>query len=221
MDSAKLFRENLNRHFSRVGKALSSHKRLEILELLNQSSKNVDQLANLTGMSAANTSQHLQVLRGAGLVESSREGTHINYRLSGVLVWELVRKLRQVAETHLADVDRAVAQLRENQHILQEVDRQELAQLVTARKVIILDVRPADEYKTAHIQQAISIPLDQLEDHLDQLPVDQQIVAYCRGPYCLLASQAVAMLRSRGYKANELGEGLAEWHERGGRIETE
>lgn len=221
MDSAKLFRENLNRHFSRVGKALSSHKRLEILELLNQSSKNVDQLANLTGMSAANTSQHLQVLRGAGLVESSREGTHINYRLSGVLVWELVRKLRQVAETHLADVDRAVAQLRENQHILQEVDRQELAQLVTARKVIILDVRPADEYKTAHIHQAISIPLDQLEDHLDQLPVDQQIVAYCRGPYCLLASQAVAMLRSRGYKANELGEGLAEWHERGGRVENE
>lgn len=221
MDTLKQFRDSLNRHFSRVGKALSSHKRLEIIELLNQSPKSVDMLATSTNMSAANTSQHLQVLRGAGLVESSREGTHIIYRLSGVLVHELVQKLRQVAETHLADVDRAIAQLRENQHLLEEVDRGKLTELAFAGKVIILDVRPPDEFKAAHLPNAISIPLDQLAQHLDKLPIDQQIVAYCRGPYCLLAGQAVSLLRRKGYTANELGEGVAEWRQGGGQVESE
>lgn len=221
MDSATKFRDNLNRHFSRVGKALSSHKRLEILDLLNQCSKSVDVLAENTGMSSANTSQHLQVLRSAGLVESSREGTHIIYRLSGSLVYELVRKLRQVAETHLADVDRAIVQLRENQHVLEEVDREKLSRLASTGKVIVLDVRPTDEFRSSHLQHAISMPLDQLENHLDKLPTSQQIVAYCRGPYCLLAGQAVAFLRKKGYQANELGEGVAEWREAGGPVSTD
>ena len=221
MDSPSRFRDNLNAHFSRVGKALSSHKRLEILDLLNQSPKSVDTLAEYTGMSSANTSQHLQVLRGAGLVESSREGTHIIYRLSGSLVYELVRKLRQVAETHLADVDRAIAQLREHQHVLEELDRVRLSQLASEGKVIVLDVRPTEEYRSAHLPYAVSIPLDQLDQHLDELPSDLQIVAYCRGPYCFLAGQAVALLRKKGYQANALGEGVSEWRDSGGDIVSE
>jgi rhodanese-related sulfurtransferase/DNA-binding transcriptional ArsR family regulator len=215
MDSARQFRENLNRHFSRIGKALSSHKRLEILELLRQCPKSVDSLAESTEMTSANTSQHLQVLRSAGLVESSRSGTHIVYRLSGDLVWELVRSVRQVAETHLADVDRALAQLRENQHTLEGVDRAELARLANAGKVIVLDVRPKDEFEAAHLPHAISIPLDDLENSLGKIPKHQTVVAYCRGPYCLLASQAVSLLRKHGFTASQLGEGLVEWRERG------
>ncbi len=220
MDTVRQFRDTLNRNFSRIGKALSSHKRLELLELLHQCPKNVDALAANTEMSSANTSQHLQVLRAAGLVESSREGTHIFYRLSSELVWELVRTVRQVAETHLADVDRAIAQLRENQHSLEEVDRVKLAKLAAAGKVIVLDVRPSDEYEAAHLPYAISVPLDQLESFLNKLPADQKIVAYCRGPYCLLAGHAVKILRKHGFQANELGEGVAEWQERGLEVVT-
>lgn len=215
MESARQFRDNLNRHFSRIGKALSSHKRLEILELLRQCPKSVDVLAAGTEMTSANTSQHLQVLRSAGLVESSRSGTHIVYRLSGDLVWELVRTVRQVAETHLADVDRALAQLRENQHSLAGVDRAELSRLASAGKVIVLDVRPKDEFEAAHLPHAISIPLDELEHSLGKFPPHQTVVAYCRGPYCLLASQAVAFLRKHGFSASQLGEGLTEWRESG------
>lgn len=215
MDNPRQFRENLNRHFSQIGKALSSHKRLELLDLLRQAPKSVDVLAENTAMSAANTSQHLQVLRAAGLVESSRAGTRIVYKLSSELVWDLVRQMRQVAETHLAEVDRALARLREDQHSLLEVDRERLSTMASAGQVIILDVRPSDEFEAAHLPFAVSIPLDQLEDHLDRLPVEQKIVAYCRSPYCLLAGQAVRMLRRRGYQANELGVGVTEWRDEG------
>ncbi|MBK6910392.1 MAG: metalloregulator ArsR/SmtB family transcription factor [bacterium] len=220
MDTAYQFRDHLNREFARIGKALASHKRLEILELLHQCPKSVDTLADNTGMSPANTSQHLQILRGAGLVQSSRDGTYIIYRLTSELVYDLLRMLRQVAETHLAEVDRALQKLHENPQALEKVDRDQLADMVRAGKVILLDVRPADEYAAAHLPRAISIPLDQLELHLDRLPRDQQIVAYCRTPYCLISNMAVSLLRRKGFTAAVLGEGVSEWQEHGQDVES-
>ncbi|MBK8129756.1 MAG: metalloregulator ArsR/SmtB family transcription factor [bacterium] len=220
MDTAYQFRDHLNREFARIGKALASHKRLEILELLHQCPKSVDTLADNTGMSPANTSQHLQILRGAGLVQSSRDGTYIIYRLTSELVYDLLRMLRQVAETHLAEVDRALQKLHENPQALEKVDRDQLADMVRAGKVILLDVRPADEYAAAHLPREISIPLDQLELHLDRLPRDQQIVAYCRTPYCLISNMAVSLLRRKGFTAAVLGEGVSEWQEHGQDVES-
>jgi len=215
MDTEQQLRDYLNREFARIGKALASHKRLEILELLHQCPKSVDTLAENTGMSPANTSQHLQILRGAGLVQSSRDGTYIIYRLTSEGVYDLLRVLRQVAETHLAEVDRALQKLHENPHALEQVGRERLAEMVKNGKVILLDVRPADEYAAAHLPRAVSIPLDELEQHLDRLPRNQQIVAYCRTPYCIMSNVAVSLLRRKGFNAAVLGESVSEWQEHG------
>ncbi len=208
-------RDSLNAEFAKIGKALSSPKRLQIIELLHQCAKSVETLAENTQMTLANTSQHLQVLRAAGLVESDRKGTFMIYKLSGPLVHELISKVRQVAETHLAEVDRALAKLRENSAELENVDRAKLTKLAKAGKVIILDVRPADEYQAAHLPYAISIPLEKLEGHLDKLPREQQIVAYCRGTYCFLAGEALQVLKRKGYHVSLLREGVSEWKEHG------
>lgn len=208
-------RDNLNAEFAKIGKALSSPKRLQIIELLHQCPKSVDTLAENTQMTLANTSQHLQVLRGAGLVESDRNGTYMIYRLSGPLVHELISKVRQVAESHLAEVDRALAKLREESAELENVDRAKLTKLAKAGKVIVLDLRPTDEYQAAHLPYAISVPLETLEEHLDKLPQDQHIVAYCRGPYCLLASEAIRILKKKGYHVSQLRDGIGEWKEHG------
>ncbi|MBK6765686.1 MAG: metalloregulator ArsR/SmtB family transcription factor [bacterium] len=213
-------RESLNTEFAKIGKALSSPKRLQIIELLHQCSKSVDTLAENTQMTLANTSQHLQVLRAAGLVESSRSGTFIIYSLSGPLVHELISLVRQVAETHIAEVDRALAKLRDSGTDLENVDRVKLTKLAKSGKVIVLDVRPHDEYQAAHVPYAISVPLEKLEDYLDRLPRDQQIVAYCRGPYCLLAGEAIRILKKHGLHASQLREGVSEWQRQGQAVVT-
>ncbi len=191
-------RDNLSSEFSKIGRVLSSPKRIEIIELLFQCPKSVETLAENTGMSLANTSQHLQVLRGAGMVEAQRSGTYMIYQLASPLVHELVSMVRQVAETHLADVDRALAKIREGTTDLENIDRTQLMQRAKEGKVIVLDVRPQDEYNAAHLPFAVSIPLAKLEKQLATLPRDQQIVAYCRGPYCLLAGEAVRLLKHKG-----------------------
>jgi rhodanese-related sulfurtransferase/DNA-binding transcriptional ArsR family regulator len=211
MASIRDIKNTLNQQFAKIGHALSSPKRLELLELLHQCEKRVETLSENSGMSMANTSRHLQVLRGAGFVETRREGIHIIYRLADERVYELVRNVKRVAQSRLAEVERVLAGLAHDTDQFEVVDRSRLMKLARAGKIIVLDVRPKDEYAAAHIPHAISLPLDKLEDHLKKLSYHQRIVAYCRGPYCLLASEAVRVLRSKGFRATRLEEGLAEW----------
>ena len=213
--SLREVKDKLNAQFARIGHALSSPKRLEILELLHQCEKSVETLSEHSGMSIANTSRHLQVLKNAGLVETRREGIHIIYRLADEQVHELASNIKRVAESHLAEVERTLAGLAGDEDEIEVVERNKLMKLAKAGKIIVLDVRPADEYLAAHIPHAISVPLDKLKSHLNKLPHDQQIVAYCRGPYCLLAGEAVRILRSSGFRATRLGEGVAEWRAAG------
>jgi rhodanese-related sulfurtransferase len=209
--SVRDLKDKLNEQFARIGHALSSPKRLELLELLRQCEKSVETLVANSGMSVANTSRHLQVLRGAGLVETRRDGIYIIYRLADDQVYDLVSKMKRVAESRLAEVERVLAGLTDDQSDVEVMDRNKLMKLAKAGKVIVLDVRPEDEYLSGHIPHAISIPLDKLKSHLNKLPQDQQIVAYCRGPYCILSGEAVRILRSKGFAATRLGDGIAEW----------
>jgi DNA-binding transcriptional ArsR family regulator/rhodanese-related sulfurtransferase len=220
MTPIREIKDALNEQFAKIGHALSSPKRLELLELLNQCEKSVETLSSNTGMSIANTSRHLQVLRGAGLVESRREGNHIYYRLADDRVSALVGNLKHVAEARLGDIDRVLSSIETEPEQLENVDRRALMKLMHAGKITVLDVRPEDEYRAAHISEAISIPLDQLKNHLSKLPRDQKIVAYCRGPYCILASEAVRQLRSKGFQATRLGDGIAEWKAAGMPVAT-
>jgi rhodanese-related sulfurtransferase/predicted transcriptional regulator len=211
MTSVRDIKDQLNEQFARIGHALSSPKRLELLELLHQCEKTVETLVTNTGMTVANTSQHLQILRGAGLVETRRDGTHIFYRLADAQVYELVSNMKRVAQSRLAEVERVLSDLMEDPNEVEILDRDTLLKLAKSGKIIMLDVRPEDEYRAEHIPHALSIPLTQLKDHLKKLPRDQKIVAYCRGPYCVLSGEAVKVLRSEGYDAARLGDGVAEW----------
>jgi rhodanese-related sulfurtransferase len=209
--SLRDLKDQLNEQFARIGQALSSPKRLELLELLHQCPKTVETLADNTAMSVANTSRHLQVLRSAGLVDTQRDGVYMIYRLSDEQVYTLVRSMKGVAELRLAEVDRVLADLNADADELEVVDRDQLLMLARTGKVIVLDVRPEDEFTASHLPHAVSIPLTVLTSRMNELPRDQQIVAYCRGPYCVLASEAVRYLKSHGYHAVRLGDGVAEW----------
>jgi rhodanese-related sulfurtransferase/DNA-binding transcriptional ArsR family regulator len=215
VQSPREIKNKLNEQFARIGRALSSPKRLEILDLLRQCPKSVETLSKHSGMSTANTSRHLQILKSAGLVETRREGIHIIYRLMDEQVHELASNIKRVAQSHLAEVERTLASLAGDEDELEVVERSKLVRLARLGKILVLDVRPEDEYLAAHLPHAISIPLDKLKSHLNKLSRDQQIVAYCRGPYCLLAGEAVRILRSSGFRATRLGEGVAEWRAAG------
>jgi rhodanese-related sulfurtransferase len=211
MPSARDIKDKLNEQFAKIGHALSSPKRLELLELLHQCEKSVETLVENTGMSVANTSQHLQVLRGAGLVETRREGIYVFYRLADQQVSDLVSNMKRVAQSRLAEVERVISDLTQDLGEVESMDRGQLLKLAKAGKIVVLDVRPEDEYLAEHIPHALSIPLVQLKSHLNKLPQNQKIVAYCRGPYCVLSGQAVRVLRSRGFNASLLGDGMDEW----------
>ena len=205
------FRHDLFTQFARVGKALSSANRLELLEFIAQGERTVDVLANLSGLSIANTSQHLQQLRQTGLLTARKEGQHVYYRLAGDDVLVLLNNLRQVAEQHLADVDRLVNSFLTVKDSLEPIPANELLQRVRDGLVTVLDVRPREEYDAGHLTGAVNVPMAELEQHLDQLPTDKEIVAYCRGPHCVLAFDAVARLREHGLKARRLETGYPEW----------
>lgn len=211
MSTAGGFKQKLFAQFARVGKALSNGNRLELLEFLAQGERSVDDLAQASGLSMANTSQHLQQLRQAGLVHSRKEGLKVFYTLSGDDVILLLDALRGVAERHLADVDRLVHSYLTVRDELEPVPRSELLQRVQQGLVTVLDVRPVEEFSAGHIPGAINIPLSELESHLDQLDPAQEIVAYCRGPHCVLAFDAVARLRKQGLQARRLQDGFPEW----------
>lgn len=214
------FKHDLFAQFARVGKALSNGNRLELLEYIAQGERSVDELAKVSGLTMANTSQHLQQLRQAGLVDCHKEGLKVFYSLSGDDVIGLFDALRGVAERHVAEVERLVNTYLTVKDELEPVPRQELLQRVRDGLVTVLDVRPPEEYAAGHVPGAVNVPLSELEDYLEKLNPEQEIVAYCRGPHCVLAFDAVATLRKKGLQARRLEDGYPEWKTAGLPIET-
>ena len=198
-------------NLARIGTALSSPTRIEFLELLAQTERSVEQLANMTGATVANTSQHLQKLRQAGLVVGRKEGLYVFYRLAGDEIVGLLSALGQAGEAYLAEVERIVRIYLTQKDDLEPVPAKELLERAKKGLVTVLDVRPPEEYAAAHLPGAINIPIHELEKRLRELPKRHEVVAYCRGPYCLMSYDAVSMLRKKGVKARRLEAGLPEW----------
>lgn len=204
-------KKRLYEQLSRVAKALAQPGRLELLEALGQGPRSVDGLAKASGMSVANTSHHLQTLRDGGLVTSRRDGLQVIYSLSDPAIPKLLSYMRYVAERQVAEVERIVRENFDNRDGLTPVKREELLKLVKKGEAMVIDVRPETEFAAGHIPGALNVPIDALPKHLKTLPKDQEIVAYCRGPYCLFALDAVTALRKKGYRARRLEEGFPEW----------
>jgi rhodanese-related sulfurtransferase len=196
--------------FARVGKALASPSRLELLDLLAQGERSVEALASRANLGVTSASNHLQILKRAGLVSTRKDGTKVYYRLAGTDVAALWVELRDVAATHLADVDRARSAYLSGEDV-DEVSRDELVRRLEIGDVTLIDVRPSEEYAAGHILGALSLPLDELADRLASLPADTTIVAYCRGSYCVLAHEAVRVLTASGLHARRLHDGMLEW----------
>jgi rhodanese-related sulfurtransferase len=202
--------------FARAAKALASGRRIELVDVLANGERTVEALAGEVGLSVANTSQHLQILRQAGLVGSRRQGTSVHYRLAGPEVFELWRTLRTLAASRLAEVERLAVAYLGGRDDLEPVTREELARrLEDGDDLVVLDVRPAAEYAAGHLPGAVSIPVAQLRRRLAEVPGDREVVAYCRGPYCAFAHDAVALLREEGFSARRLEDGLPEWQAAG------
>jgi len=198
--------------FARVGRALASGRRIELLDVLANGERTVEVLAREGGLSVANASQHLQILRRAGLVSTRRDGTSVWYRLAAPEVFEAWRALRALAASRLAEVERLAAAYLGGRDLLEPVTREELARrLEDGDELVVLDVRPAEEHAAGHVPGAVSIPLSELRRRLRELPRDREIVAYCRGPFCAFAHEAVAVLTDAGLHARRLEDGLPEW----------
>jgi rhodanese-related sulfurtransferase len=198
--------------FADVAKALGNGRRAELIDVLAQGERHVDELAAEIGQSVANTSFHLRALATAGLVTTRRDGTRIYYRLSSSRVGELWSALRDVAAAHHEQLDALAAAYLGDRSRLEQITRRELAHRLEAGDVVVIDVRPAAEYAAGHIATARSIPFDQLAASINQLPDEVDVVAYCRGPYCVFADDAVRLLRRRGRRAQRLEDGFPEWH---------
>jgi rhodanese-related sulfurtransferase/DNA-binding transcriptional ArsR family regulator len=210
-EATRDFKDRLYAEFARIGKSLASPHRLEILEVLAQGERTVESLASETGLSIANASRHLQQLRQAQLVLARREGLFVHYRLAGPEVLRLMLALRHAAEEHLAELDRVVSDFLGERDDFEPVTQDELSRRMTSGEVVVLDVRPEHEYAAGHIAGARSIPVADISERLAELPREKEYVAYCRGPYCVYADEAVAALRSNGFKAQRLTEGYPEW----------
>jgi rhodanese-related sulfurtransferase len=205
------FKDELYAQFARISKALSNPHRLELLELLAQSERTVEDLAGEASLPIANASQHLQVLRAAQLVDVRRDGLYAYYRLSDERVFRVWQALRDLGEIQLAEVNRLVQSFLQDRSPLKSITTSELLERMEEGDVVILDVRPELEYRSGHIPEARSIPIDELEARLSELPNDQEIIAYCRGPYCVFADEAVTLLQKHGYRARRLIDGLPDW----------
>ena len=202
--------------FARAAKALASGRRIELLDVLANGERTVEVLAGEVDLSVANASQHLQVLRQAGLVTSRRDGTSIYCRLAAPEVFQLWQALRTLAASQLAEVERLAATYLGDRDQLEPVTREELARrLQDSDDLVVLDVRPAAEYAAGHLPGAVSIPIGELRRRLAELPADREVVAYCRGPYCAFAHEAVAVLREEGFSARRLEDGMPEWQAAG------
>jgi len=215
------FKDAIYEQFARLGKAMSAPKRLELLDLLCQGPRTVEALADHAALSVANASQHLRILRAARLVDAEKKGLYVEYRISDDEVCRFFVALRGLAEARLAEVDRVAREYFERRGAMEAVELDELMRRVKTGEVTVLDVRPFEEYSAGHIPGARSIPVGQLAARLKELPKDREVVAYCRGPYCVMAVEAVQLLRSRGFDAQRMEQGVVDWRARGWRVETE
>lgn len=205
------FKKDLFAQFAQVGKSLSNGNRLELLEFLAQGERTVDELSKASDLSVANTSQHLQELRRSGLVKNRTEGQKSYYRLSDYSIVELLVLMRKLAEDNLAEIQVLISSYLDSKDDLEPISREELLKRVNLGEVTVIDVRPEIEYESGHLPCAINMPSENIQNHLDQLPQEKEVIAYCRGPYCLLAFDAINLLRSQGYKARRLEDGFPEW----------
>ena len=209
------FKDRVYEELGRIAKAIDSPRRLELIDLLAQGERSVEDLASEAALSIANTSQHLQVLRRARLVETRKEGLRVYYRLGHPEVYDVTRAVRGLAKARLAELNQLVQTYLESRDKLEPVPREELLRRVRAGRAVVIDVRPREEYRAGHIPGALSIPLEELETRLGELPARKEVVAYCRGPYCVMAYEAVARLRARGRRARRLTDGFPEWRASG------
>ena len=214
------FKKALFEQFAHIAKVMGSSNRLEMLDFLAQCEYSVENLAGVMGLSVANTSHHLQLLRNAGLVTTRKQAQRVFYSLSGGDVVDLVSNLRNVAERHLAEVNQLINTYLASKDSLEPIPREVLFERVRQGLVTVLDVRPADEYEAGHLPGAINIPLSKLEQHLQALDSKQEVVAYCRGPHCVLAFDAVERLREKGFNARRLQDGFPEWKQAGLPVES-
>jgi rhodanese-related sulfurtransferase/DNA-binding transcriptional ArsR family regulator len=217
--SHRQFKDAIYEQLARVGKAVSSPKRLELLDLLCQSPRTVEALAAQASVPIANASQHLQALRAAGLVTSEKKGLYVEYRLAEDDVGGFFLALRGLAERRLAELEKVAREYFEQRGPLDAVDSDELLRRVRNGEVTVIDVRPPEEYRAGHIPGALSIPTPELRARLSELPKRREVVAYCRGPYCVMAVDAVALLRKAGFKAQRMHHGVADWRARGWAVE--
>jgi rhodanese-related sulfurtransferase len=214
-DWKRAFKRELFEQFARIGKAMASSARIELLDLLSQTERTVEQLADLTDLSIANVSQHLQVLRHTRIVEVRREGLYAYYRLADESVFRLWQAMRAVGETRLVEIECVVAAYLKDRATLEPVTVQELEKRLDEGSVVVIDVRPVEEFSAGHIPKARSIPVNELKRRLAELPRTKEIVAYCRGPYCVQSDEAVSLLRQQGFKARRLEVGLPDWRANG------
>lgn len=214
------FKDSIYEQFARLGKAVSAPKRLELLDLLCQGPRTVEALAEQAAISVANASQHLQILRAARLVEAERKGLHVEYRLANEQVCRFFHSLRGLAETRLAEVEQVTRAYLTERGAMEAVQSNELVRRVRDGEVTVLDVRPSEEYRAGHIPGALSVPLSVLKKRLAELPKNREVVAYCRGRYCVMAIEAVELLRKKGFKAHRMEQGVVDWRARGWRVET-
>lgn len=205
---------------AQVAKAAANPVRLEILDLLAQAPHTVEAVARQVEQSVANTSHHLQVLRAARLVETEKAGQYVTYRLTDALVGGFMLQLRTLAHARLAEIDRVRREYLDDRGALDALGQDDLMRKVRSGEVTVVDVRPGPEFDAGHIPGAVSIPLGELKKRLRELPKHRAIVAYCRGPYCVMAADAVAVLRAKGYRAHAIAHGVPEWRANGWRIET-
>lgn len=202
-------------HFALIGKAISNGHRLEMIDILAQGERSVEDLARILRLSVANTSQHLQHLRRVGLVVGRKEGQRVYCRLSDDAVIELLDTLRQIAHSNIAEVKQIATEHFQSRDTLEELSREELLNRLNKGQAMVIDVRPAEEFAAGHVEGAINLPIEELEDGLDQLREDVEIVAYCRGPYCALAYDAVDLLRDKGFAVRRLQDGFPQWKNAG------
>lgn len=218
--SHRQYKDAIYEQLARIGKAVSAPKRIELLEILGQGPRTVEALAKLADLSVANASQHLKALRAARLVDAEKKGLFVEYRLADDSVGRYLLTTQTLADARLAEIRQLTRDFLEKRGALEPVNREELVRRVRDGEVIVLDVRPSEEYAAGHIPGAVSVPIDELKARLRELPKGKEIVAYCRGPYCIMSIEAVELLRKKGFRALRMEQGVLDWRARGWRIET-
>lgn len=217
--SQRRYSDAIYEQFARLGKAIAAPKRLELLDLLCQGPRTVEALSAQCAISVANASQHLQVLRAAHLVNAEKKGLYVEYRLAHEDVSGFLLALRHLAEKRLAEVEQTTRDYFEACDAMEPVGAEELLRRARGGEVVVLDVRPVEEYRAGHIPGAISVPVEELKQRLKELPRDREVVAYCRGAYCVLAAEAVKLLRRKGFRARRLEDGITDWRARGWQLD--